>query len=250
MLGQLRFIEQSLGSKPMYNGGGGTSDITQINQVAPELLKAYKPALSQVADEYKKGEYSKVAGTGGVEEAIGQGQTTAAGLKQNAADQMDASADLGNLAGRFGEGRTETRDLASSLISGTNAGAQRDLKNLQGNLMSRAAAGGALTSARNQRALQGALADRSLQYQQQGTQMLSGLGQQAQSALGTGINLQTQAGQNLAAADEANLRGEQTKMALEQQKLDQPYSGASKFFSLLQGTNLGSTSTQESSGGK
>ena len=250
MLGQLRFIEQSLGSKPMYNGGGGTSDITQINEVAPELLEAYKPALKRVADEYQQGQYSKTAGTGGVESAIAQGQTTASALKQTGADQLNASRDLGNLTGRFGEGRQETRDLASSLISGTNEGAQRDLKNLQGNLLSQAASGGALTSARNQRALQGALADRSLQYQQQGTQMLSGLGQQAQGALSQGVGLQTQAGQNMALADEANLRGEQTKMALEQQKLDQPFSGASKFFSLLQGTNLGSTSTQQSSGGK
>lgn len=231
-------------------GGSGSSDITQINEVAPELLEAYKPALKQVANEYSGGEYSKVAGSGGVESAIKQGQTTASALKNSAADQLSSSADLGNLTGRFGEGRTETRNLANSLISGTNTGAQRDLQNLQGSLVGQASMGGALGSARNQKAMLGALADRSLAHQQQGTQMLSGLGQQAQQALGTGVTLQTQAGQNMAAADEANLRGEQTKMALQQQQLDAPYSGASKFFSLLQGTNLGSTTTQEGGGGK
>jgi hypothetical protein len=117
--------------------------------------------------------------------------------------------------------------LAEQAMSGTGlyntqAAQRRDLENLMGSQVGQASAAGALGSARSQRAMQSALADKALEYQQR---------RQAEAA--GGIEALGQAGSTL--------------QEYEQQRLDAPHTSAQRYFGYLQNSPQ---STATSGGGK
>ena len=106
----------------------------------------------------------------------------------------------------------------------TSAARRRDLENLMGSASGMAAAGGGLGSARGEKAMLGAVADRSLQLQQQ-----------RQADIEKGITGLGEVGT--------------TKQQYEQQRLDAPHTVAQRYFGYLGNAPQQQTSTQ-SGGGK
>ena len=242
----LHDIARWSGEAPGYNKGGGTT--TTTTGLDPEIKKAVLPVIEDMTARYKAGDYGAIAGSEGMESALDRSQDTADRLKAVAGGQLDMGAQIGNQEGRFGEGIEQTRELGQSLYSGTNEAANRAMKNLQGNLQAQAAGSGSLTSARGQRAMSGALADRALEYQQLGAQTLSGLSDRAIGQAQAGQGMQQTAGASLAQTEDANLRAEQARKGLAQEKLDAPYQEAARYTSLLSGTPQGQTQTQTGGG--
>tara|TARA_B100000424_G_scaffold271291_1_gene273424 strand:- start:220 stop:786 length:567 start_codon:yes stop_codon:yes gene_type:complete len=120
--------------------------------------------------------------------------------------------------------------LSEQAIAGTGAfdytgATQRDMANLAGTAAGRAAMGGSLGSARNQAALTGALADRSMQIQQQRVKDMA-LGTKGLGEVGS------------------------TRQAYEQQKLDAPGTVASRYFGYLGSAPQQQTQTTTGGGGK
>lgn len=122
---------------------------------------------------------------------------------------------------------TQQTALAQQAMSGTGlydtrAAQERDLQNLMGSSVGRASTAGALGSARAERAMQGALADRALEYQQR-----------RQQEAAAGIESLGEAGTTL--------------QQYEQQLLDAPHTSASRYFGYL--GNAPQTQTSTTSGG-
>jgi len=112
--------------------------------------------------------------------------------------------------------------LAGTGIYDDTAMVSRDLQNVMGSQMGQAAGAGALGSARSQRAMQGALADKADQWN---------------------INRRKVVGEGLGQLGEAGT----TRRAYEQQLLDAPDTAAKRYFGYLHGTG---TQTTTSGGGK
>ena len=119
------------------------------------------------------------------------------------------------------------RDLGQQAVSGTGiydtkAAQEGDLKNLMGTSMSSAAGAGALGSARSQKAMQSALAGRSLEF-----------AQQRQRDVGQGSSMIGDVGTTL--------------QKYQQQRMDAPDTAASRYFGYLTG-NAGKQTTTTGGG--
>lgn len=128
------------------------------------------------------------------------------------------------------QGLAEQEKLARKAIEGTgiydtSAAAERQLRNLQGQQMAGAAAAGALGSARSERAMQSALADKAFDIAQT---------RKAEAAGGVSA-----------------LRDVDTARQAELQKqLDLPYTGLSRVFGFYGSPAVGTTQQTSDSGGK
>ena len=125
-------------NKNICNGGGGGTQ-TSSTAIDPDIKRAIMPALNQVTRDYRSGKFGQLAGTEGVESALGQKEE----LAQQTLDQG-----LG------------TENLL------------REMRNTEGNLLS--GSQGALGSARADRGREAALADRALGLQQADLQARQG----------------------------------------------------------------------------
>ena len=179
------------------NGGGGGGGQTTISGIDPEfkpdLTKALGIATDRYTDQVEKGPDSIVAG-------MTDDQITALGLQR----------DLGQQA------------VSGTGIYDTKAAQEGDLKNLMGTSMSSAAGAGALGSARSQKAMQSALAGRSLEFAQQ-RQRDAGQGSSMIGDVGT------------------------TLQKYQQQRMDAPDTAASRYFGYLTG-NAGKKTTSTGGG--
>ena len=179
------------------NGGGGGGGQTTISGIDPEfkpdLTKALGIATDRYTDQVEKGPDSIVAG-------MTDDQITALGLQR----------DLGQQA------------VSGTGIYDTKAAQEGDLKNLMGTSMSSAAGAGALGSARSQKAMQSALAGRSLEFAQQRQKDAA----QGSSMIGdVGTTLQK----------------------YQQQRMDAPDTAANRYFGYLTG-NAGKQTTTTGGG--
>ena len=175
-------------------GGGGQTTISGIDpEFKPDLTKALGIATDRYTDQVEKGPDSIVAG-------MTDDQITALGLQR----------DLGQQA------------VSGTGIYDTKAAQEGDLKNLMGTSMSSAAGAGALGSARSQKAMQSALAGRSLEFAQQRQRDA----EQGSSMIGdVGTTLQK----------------------YQQQRMDAPDTAASRYFGYLTG-NAGKQTTTTGGG--
>ncbi len=175
-------------------GGGGQTTISGIDpEFKPDLTKALGIATDRYTDQVEKGPDSIVAG-------MTDDQITALGLQR----------DLGQQA------------VSGTGIYDTKAAQEGDLKNLMGTSMSSAAGAGALGSARSQKAMQSALAGRSLEFAQQ-RQRDAGQGSSMIGDVGT------------------------TLQKYQQQRMDAPDTAASRYFGYLTG-NAGKQTTTTGGG--
>jgi len=124
---------------------------------------------------------------------------------------------------------------AQAMIEGTGAydteaARQRDLQNLMGTAAGQASVGGGLGGARFEKAMGGALADRSLQLQEmrqrQRQQGITGMGEAASTLGKVGT----------------------AKQKYEQERLDAPHTSAQRYFGYLSGAPTKTESTQPSGG--
>ena len=183
----------------MGSGGGNATTITESG-LADKFAPYFEKALDKYSQLYEK----------------------------NMADGV-ADATVAGIPAEMQTGLDEQKRLAGDMLSGTGifdySGARKaDLENIQGSSAGQASAGGALGSARSQKAMYGALGDKSLDYQK-----LVG-----QTALG-GTDLYGKVGS--------------TMRDYQQQRLDAPYTETSRIFGFAGMSPTKSTSTQ-SGGGK
>jgi hypothetical protein len=178
----------------MSSGGGGQTTTTGID---PEFKPYLTRVLSDVTDRYAK--------------EVGQGP-----------DAIVAKMDPRQQAALNAQTQLAQQAMSGTGLYDTQAAQQRQLQNLMGSQAGQAAYGGALGSARAQKAMQGALADRALEFQQRRQQEAAG-----------GIEALGQAGSTL--------------QQYEQQKLDAPHTSASRYFGYLGSAPQQTTS---SGGGK
>lgn len=178
----------------MSSGGGGQTTTTGID---PE----FKPYLTRVLSDV----------TGRYEREVGQGP-----------DAIVAQMDPRQQRAIDMQTRLAEQAMAGTGLYNTQAAQQRQLQNLMGSQVGQASAAGALGSARSQRAMQSALADKALEYQQRRQQEAAG-----------GIEALGQAGSTL--------------QEYEQQRLDAPHTSASRYFGYL---GSAPQQTKTSGGGK
>lgn len=178
----------------MSSGGGGQTTTTGID---PE----FKPYLTRVLSDV----------TGRYEKEVGQGP-----------DAIVAKMDPRQQAALNAQTQLAQQAMSGTGLYDTSAAQQRQMQNLMGSQVGQAAYGGALGSARAQKAMQGALADKALEFQQRRQQEAAG-----------GIEALGQAGSAL--------------QQYEQQRLDAPHTSASRYFGYLGSAPQQTTS---SGGGK
>jgi len=192
-----RSLANKLNSHICNKGGGGGSTTT-VSGIDPEFKPDLTKALGIATDRYSKqvegGPDSIVAG-------MTEDQITALGLQR----------DLGQQA------------VSGTGIYDTKSAQESSLKNLMGTSMGQAAGAGALGSARSQKAMQSALAGKSLEF-----------AKQRQQDVGQGSNMIGDVGTTL--------------QKYQQQRMDAPDTAASRYFGYLTG-NAGKTSTATQTGG-
>ena len=238
-----------------FKGGGGSS--TTTTSLDPAIRDAILPAIQRASGLYTEGKLEQVADIGEAEQAYRQGMQAANKYKGTLENLQSVAANIGDLSGQYGEGRTEARSVGQEMLGGLDReGMKRLMSNTRGNLQQQAAGQGALTSARSQRAMESAMADKALQLQQadmaqkaQGATALMGLGTQAQQAGRQGMqDISGLAGQAVE-ADKANVQAAQGIRALEQEVYDAPLKAASAYGSFLAGAPQATQSSTQSSGG-
>ena len=205
-------LARSINSHICFKGGGGQPTVTKSG-IDDEFKPYLEKVLSDVTDRYEK-------------EVTEGPDSIVAKLTPEQQSALDKQTALS----------TSQEDEARSMIEGTGAydmGAarQRDLQNLMGSAAGRASTSGGLGGARFEKAMGGALADRSLELQKdrQGTQ------QAGIAGLGT-------------AADTLGKVGT-AKQRYEQERLDAPHTSAQRYFGYLAGAPQ-QKETQGGGGGK
>lgn len=181
------------------NKGGGGGTTTTTGGIDPEFKPYLTRVISDVTDRYDK-EISGGADAIVAKMTPEQEQALAA-QKQQAEDAIQGTG-----------------------MYDTTAGRRRDIENLMGSSVGQAASAGGLGSARGEKAMLGAVADRSL-----------ALDQERQRVAEMGVK-------NLGEVGSA-------KQAYNQQRLDAPHTSASRYFGYLGNAPQQQTSTQ-SGGGK
>ena len=179
----------------MSSGGGGGS--TSTSGIDPEFKPYLKRVLGDVTNRY--------------ESDIAKGP-----------DAIVAKLDPRQQRSLDMQTRLSEQAMAGTGLYDTRAAQQRDLENLMGSSVGQASYGNTLGSARAQKAMQGALADRSLQFQQRRQQEAAG-----------GVEGLGQAGSTL--------------QQYQQQRLDAPHTSAQRYFGYLQNAPQ---QTTQSGGGK
>lgn len=242
--------------EPKYFKGGGSSSTTS-STLDPAIRNAILPVINRAAGEYQSGNLERVADTRETETAYRQGMQAAEDYKGTLGRLQGVAANIGDLTGQYGEGRTEARQVGQEMMGGLDReGMQRLMTNTRGNLLQQAASQGGLTSARAQRSMDSALADRALALQQadmaqkaQGATALMGLGTQAQEAGRQGMqDISSLAGQAVE-ADRAKVQAAQGIRGLEQEVYDAPMKAAMAMGSFLAGAPQSSEQTTKTSGG-
>jgi hypothetical protein len=181
------------------NKGGGSSTTTTVSGIDPE----FKPYLEKVlADVTGKYEADVAGGPDAVVADMTPEQIQALEAQKKAAEEA----------------------IQGTGAYDTGAARRRDLENIMGSASGMAAAGGGLGSARGEKAMLGAVADRSLELQKD-----------RQATMERGITGLGEVGT--------------TKQQYEQQRLDAPHTVASRYFGYLGNAPQQQTSTQ-SGGGK
>jgi hypothetical protein len=198
--GMPEFLANKININICNKGGGGGQTQTTTSGIAPEFKPYITKVLSDVTSKYE----SDVAGG---PDAIVAKMTP----EQTAA--LDAQSKAAN------EAMTGTGEYD------TSAARRRDIENLMGSSVGQSAAAGGLGSARSERAMMGAVADRSLELQKNRQATREG-GIQSLGEVGT------------------------TKQQYEQQRLDAPDTAAQRYFGYLAGAPQQSTTTQSGGGGK
>ena len=185
------------GARTVYKGGGGGTTTT-TSGIDPEFKPYLTRVLSDVTDRYDK----EIAG--GADSIVAKMTTeqeqALAGQKQQAEDAIQGTG-----------------------MYDTTAGRRRDIENLMGSSVGQAASAGGLGSARGEKAMLGAVADRSLE-----------LDQERQRVAEMGVK-------NLGEVGSA-------KQAYEQQRLDAPDTAASRYFGYLGNAPQQQVSTQTGGG--
>ena len=179
--------------------GGGAKTTTTTGGIDPEFKPYLKRVISDVTDRYDK-EISGGADAIVAKMTPEQEQALAA-QKQQAEDAM-----------------------AGTGMYDTTAGRRRDIENLMGSSAGQAASASGLGSARGEKAMLGAVADRSLAFDQE-RQRVAEMGVKNLGEVGS------------------------AKQAYNQQRLDAPHTSASRYFGYLGNAPQQQTSTQ-SGGGK
>lgn len=186
------------GARTVYKGGGARTTTTTSG-----IDKEFKPYLEKVlADVTSKYEADVAAGPDAVVAGMTPEQIAALDAQKKASE--DAMAGTG--------------------VYDTTAARQRDIQNLMGSAVGQSASAGGLGSARGEKAMMGAVADRSLALQKD-----------RQATMERGITGLGEVGT--------------TKQQYEQQRLDAPHTVAQRYFGYLAGAPQQQTSTQ-SGGGK
>lgn len=180
----------------MKGGGGGGTNITYTG-IDPEFKPYLERALADVTARY---EGDVAAGP----------EAVVAGLDPRQEESLALQEQLGRQAAT-GTGIYDTR-----------AAQQRDLQNLMGTSLGAASGAGSLGSARSQRAMQSALADRSL-----------GMLEKRQQQAMRGVEMMGDVGT--------------TRQKVAQQRLDAPHTSAQRYFGYLSGAPQ--QQRQETSGG-
>jgi len=238
-----------------FKGGGGTS--TTSSTLDPAIRDAILPVINRASGAYQAGDLEKVADTGQATQAYQQGMQAADDYKTRLGSLQNVAANIGDLTGQYGEGRTEARAVGQEMMGGLDREAmQRMMTNTRGNLMQQAESAGALTSARAQRSMDSAMADKALQLQQadltqkgQGAQALMGLGTQAQTAGRQGMKDISELAAQGIEADRAKVQAAQGIRGLQQEEYDAPMKAAMAMGSFLSGAPQGTQSTTENTGG-
>jgi len=185
------------GARTVYKGGSKTT--TTTSGIDPE----FKPYLEKVlADVTGKYEADVAGGPDAVVAKMTPEQIAALDAQKKAAGEA----------------------MAGTGAYDTTAARQRDIQNLMGSSVGQSAAAGGLGSARSERAMMGAVADRSLELQKD-----------RQATMERGITSLGEVGT--------------TKQQYEQQRLDAPHTVAQRYFGYLSGAPQQQVSTQ-SGGGK
>ena len=181
------------------NKGGGAKTTTTVSGIDPEFKPYLKDVLADVTSKYK----ADVAG---------------------GADAVVAKMTPEQLQALEAQKKAAEDAMAGTGVYDTGAARRRDLENIMGSASGMAAAGGGLGSARGEKAMLGAVADRSLELQKD-----------RQATMERGITGLGEVGT--------------TKQQYEQQRLDAPHTVASRYFGYLGNAPQQQTSTQ-SGGGK
>ena len=181
------------------NKGGGAKTTTTVSGIDPEFKPYLKSVLADVTAKYD----ADVAG---------------------GADAVVAAMTPEQKAALEAQKKTAEDAMAGTGAYDTSAARRRDLEGIMGSAAGQAASAGGLGSARGEKAMMGAVADRSLQLQQQ-----------RQADIERGITGLGEVGT--------------TKQQYEQQRLDAPHTVASRYFGYLGNAPQQQTSTQ-SGGGK
>jgi hypothetical protein len=198
--GMPEFLANKINNNICNKGGGGGRTQTTSSGIDPEFKPYLKRVLSDVTDKY---ESDVAAGPDAIVAKMTQQQKDALQAQEAAARDMQA-----------GRGLYDTR-----------AAERRALQDLQGTSMSGAYGAGGLGSARSQMAMQGALAARAGDYQQQ---------RQKTSQMGTKMLGEAGAAQQ----------------TYNQARMDAPHTAASRYFGYLQNAPQQSTTTESGGGGK
>jgi len=178
---------------------GGPKTTTTVSGIDPEFKPYLKDVLADVTSKYK----ADVAG---------------------GADAVVAEMTPEQLQALEAQKKAAEDAMAGTGVYDTSAARRRDLENIMGSASGMAAAGGGLGSARGEKAMMGAVADRSLELQKD-----------RQATMERGITGLGEVGT--------------TKQQYEQQRLDAPHTVASRYFGYLGNAPQQQTSTQ-SGGGK
>ena len=185
------------GARTVYKGGGGGTTTTTSG-----IDDEFKPYLERVlSDVTTKYEADVEGGADAIVAAMTDEQTAALDAQKKAAE--DAMAGTG--------------------AYNTDAARQRDLQNLMGTSVGQSAAAGGLGSARSDRAMMGAVADRSLALQKD-----------RQDTIERGISGLGEVGS--------------AKQAYAQQRLDAPDTAASRYFGYLSNAPQKQVSTKQGGG--
>ena len=185
------------GARTVYKGGGPRTTTTSSG-IDPEFKPYLERVLSDVTTKYQE---DVAAGPDAIVAAMTDEQKNALAAQKTAAE--DAMAGTG------------AYDI--------DAARQRDLQNLMGTSIGQSAASGGLGSARSDRAMMGAIADRSLELQKD-----------RQSTIERGISGLGEVGS--------------AKQAYAQQRLDAPDTAATRYFGYLGNAPQQQVSTQTGGG--
>jgi len=188
------------GARTVYKGGSKPQTTVTQSGIDAEFKPYLKRVLSDVTDKY---ESDVAAGPDAIVAAMTQ-------------EQKDA------LAAQGQQGRDA---IAGTGAYDTEGARRRDLQNLLGTSAGMASSSGGLGSARGEKAMMGAVADRSLALQQQ-----------RQADIQAGVQGLGEAGS--------------TKQAYDQARLDAPDTAAQRYFGYLSGAPQTQTQTSSGGGGK